>query len=84
MKQPRMRTAGAKALRRYLNKIKTSVPVFCEANDLDRITVQRVLNGERTRISVDFAYAIYRATGGAVSWHLFRSATARPVEADAA
>ena len=38
--------------------------------------MQRVLRGERRRISVDFAHAIEEATGGQVAWSLWRSATA--------
>jgi hypothetical protein len=73
-------TDGARALRAYLIKIGISVPVFCERNGLDRIQVQRVLNGERVRISVDFALSIQKATKGAVAFPMFASSTGRPVE----
>ena len=68
---------GAADLRSYLKKIDQTVPEFCEAHGLDRIQVQRVLKGERTRISVDFADAIERATNGDVYWRawLLRTAT---------
>ena len=74
-------TDGGKALRAFLDDRGISVPNFCEAQrpPLDRIQVQRVLNGERwQRISVDFADAVSRATKGAVDWRLFLSRTARP------
>lgn len=69
-------TDGARALRAYLRDIGQSVPSFCEEHELDRIMVQRALNGERRRISVDFAAAIERATGGRVPWIRWRSETA--------
>lgn len=74
-------TDGARALRRYLDDEGKSVPVFCEEHDLDRIQVQRAMNGERRRISVDFAHAIERATANSVEWWRWLSRTGR---ADAA
>lgn len=75
----RSTTAGARELRAYLSANGVSITRFCEANGLDRIQVQRVLNGERTRISVDFARNVERATSGAVAWHLWSSETLKPV-----
>lgn len=68
---------GAAELRAYLTEIDETVPEFCDKHRLDRIQVQRVLKGERTRISVDFADAIERATDGRVNWRrwLLRTAT---------
>lgn len=78
-------TDGARDLRAYLTEIDQSVPDFCEAHDLDRIQVQRVLNGERwQRISVDFASAIDRATKGRIAWTRWLSKTAKPVASKAA
>lgn len=55
------------------------MPVWCERHGLDRIQVQRVVNGERwQRISVDFAHAIDRATEGNVRYEHFLSNTAAP------
>jgi len=59
-------TEGAKDLRVWLDKHGVSVPTFCEQHDLDRIEVQRCMNGERQRIAVNFAKAIEDATGGDV------------------
>lgn len=59
---------GAEKLLRYLKRKKLSVPKFAEVYDLDRITLQRLINGERQRVSVGTADAIQRATGGAVPW----------------
>lgn len=74
---PRPVSDGARALRRYLCGADLSVPRFCDAHGLDRITVQRALNGERRRITVDLAYAIEKATSGAVPYHLWRQETRR-------
>jgi hypothetical protein len=72
-------TDGARDLRAFLNANSLSVPVFCERHRLDRIQVQRVLKGERwRRISVDFAFAIQKATGGHVRWDRWLSSTAKP------
>ncbi len=78
-------TEGGRELRAYITEIGSSVPDFCEAHGLDRIQVQRVLNGERwKRISVDFAESIHRASKGRIDWRKFRSKTARPVAKAAA
>jgi hypothetical protein len=58
--------AGALDLRRYIDEQGISVPDFCEAHGLERVQVQRMLNGERQRVSVEFAADIERATEGAV------------------
>ncbi len=79
MSDERRVTDGGRELRAWLDRKGVSVPRFCELNRLDRIQVQRVLNGERwQRITVDFADAIFRATGGDVDWRKFLSATAIP------
>jgi hypothetical protein len=75
-------TLGARDLRTWLTKQKKSIPTFCEEHHLDRIRVQRVINGEQwQRISVDFARAIETATGGAVRWSRWLSMTAIIVDA---
>ena len=71
-------TDGARDLRAYLTEQGMSVPDFCARHGLDRIQVQRVLNGERwRRITVDFAHAIEKATGSRISWTRWLSRTAR-------
>lgn len=78
-------TEGARLLRAYLTANKISVPAFCEMHGLDRIQVQRVLNGERwKRITVDFAEAVHLATNGKVAWTRWLSRNARPAIAKAA
>lgn len=80
-------TDGARALRGWIARRypKGGVPRFCDETPegaprkkrMDRIAVQRALNGEVRRISVDFAYMIEAATGGAVKWQLWLSSTAQ-------
>lgn len=70
-------TEGGRDLRAYLTEIDMSVPDFCEKHGLDRIQVQRVLNGERyKRITVEFADAIERATDGRIRYRSFLPSTA--------
>lgn len=55
----------------HLKKIGLSQTAFCAQKGLDRIAVQRAVNGERRRYTVDFALEIEAATEGAVpvkSW----------------
>lgn len=78
-------TEGARRLRAYLNSNKISITAFCALHGLDRIQVQRALNGERwKRITVDFAHAIHRATNGKVPLSKWQSKTARSLLAKAA
>ncbi len=70
-------TDGGRDLRAYLTEIKVSVPDFCEKHGLDRIQVQRILNGERwKRVTVEFAHSIERATDGRISYTQFLPETA--------
>jgi transcriptional regulator with XRE-family HTH domain len=62
-------TNGAKRLQRYLAKKKLSISAFCDETGLDRIQISRLLRGFRGaghKITVRFAFAIERATDGAV------------------
>ncbi len=71
------RTDGARELKTHLQRIKQSVPDFCQEQRLDRIQVQRVMTGERwRRVTVDFALSIQVATKGRVKWTSFLSSTA--------
>lgn len=72
-------TAGGRELLMFIRASGMSIPVFCATHGLDRIQVQRVINGDRwQRISVDFAQGIERATGGAIPYTRFASTTAEP------
>lgn len=74
-------TDGGRELRAYLTEIKVSVPDFCEKHGLDRIQVQRVLNGERwKRVTVEFAHSISRATDGRIPYTAFLPETATPAD----
>jgi len=78
----RLVTDAARELRAWIKrKYPTGgVPRFCEEKELDRIAVQRALNGEIKRISVDFAFEIQAATGGTIKAQGWRSETGRAVE----
>ena len=73
-------TNGARELRAYLDRIGMNVPDWSEKHGFGRVRIQRLLTGERwQRISVDFAFAIERATQGNVRWSDFLSETAKAV-----
>lgn len=59
---------AAQELLAYIRKHhdKGKLPAFCEKHGLDRLKVQRAINGDLTRIDVDFAFAVEDATGGEV------------------
>lgn len=77
MANERKVTEGGRELLLFIQKRKLTIGAWCELHSLDRITVQRLINGDRFRqIPVDTAYAIQRATKGAVRTDMFRSATA--------
>lgn len=77
-KDSRRITDGARDLRAYLDAQGLTIQAFCSRHQIDRIQVQRALNGELwKRISVDFAFRIRCATNGRVKEHRWRSATAR-------
>lgn len=62
---------GAEQLESYIRRHSGSIPRFCEEHRLDRIKVQRAINGDIQRIDVDFAFDIEHATDGIVpadSW----------------
>jgi len=75
-------TAAALDLRKYIDAQHMSVPTFCEVHGLDRIQVQRMLNGQRERVSTAFAQAIQIATNGAVVWSRWNVRVAPPPRAD--
>jgi hypothetical protein len=59
-----------------LRRRRLTVYAFCRLHHLDRIQVQRLLNGTVRRITVDLADDIERATEGEVpirSWRLTES-----------
>lgn len=77
-------TDGGRDLARYLRDKRLSISEFCRLRYLDRIQVQRAIKGEQRRFSVDFAWAIERATEGRVKMHRWASDTARSSDARAA
>jgi hypothetical protein len=80
MRKERIPTDGARALREWLASQGISLFAFCERHSLDRVNTQKAVNGERRRVSVDFALSIEKATGGAVPIELWASETMRPVQ----
>ena len=59
-------TEGAKLLRAHITLSGLNIPDWCDKHGVERITLQRVVNGDRLRISVDFALTIEKVTRGAV------------------
>lgn len=75
----RLVTDGGRELRALIDRLKVSVPDWCEEHGLDRIRVQKLLNGSLyKRVSVDLAFAVERVTKGRVKAVAFLSSTARP------
>ena len=70
-------TAGARALRRYLERHNLSARAFCEAHGICRQYVALALAGRATRASVDFALAVERATRGEITARMWGSETLR-------
>lgn len=61
----------------HLAELGVSQTAFCDEKGIDRITVQRIVNGERQRITVDFAMKMRDATGGKVPVETWESPSAR-------
>jgi hypothetical protein len=68
---PRIKEAGAVAgavkLLAHIRDLGISIPDFCEKHGLFRQKVEKAIKGDLKRVDVDFALAIERATGGAVT-----------------
>ena len=47
---------GADALRQHIRDTGKSIPEWCEAHGIERISLQRLLKGERQRVSVELAF----------------------------
>lgn len=74
---------GARMLRAFVdeNYPEGGVPRFCEVKKLDRIAVQRAMNGSTKRVSVGLAAKIEDATGGFVPMRAWILATVRTARA---
>lgn len=55
-----------KALLAYIRKNYGSIPAFAEATGIERLKVQKVIKGNFSRVDVDFAFAIEKATKGQI------------------
>lgn len=76
-------TEGARLLRAYLIRIGQTVPDFCDEHGISRQIVQRALHGAQQSFTVDFAFAVAKATGGEVrpeSWQQETQRVANPDE----
>lgn len=62
---------GADALRQHIRDTGKSIPEWCEAHGIERISLQRLLKGERQRVSVELAFDLEEATGGAIEAKLW-------------
>ncbi len=54
-------TDGARDFLAALKRLDMSLTEFCERSHLDRIEVQRIVNGERQRVAIDSALDIVLA-----------------------
>lgn len=57
---------AAKQLLEYIRGLEKTIPDFCTERGLDRLKVQKAINGDITRIDVNFAVDCERATCGVV------------------
>lgn len=57
---------AAQALLAHIRELYGTIPAFSTAKGLDRLKVQKVINGTIKRIDVPFALDIERATDGKV------------------
>jgi len=69
-------TDGARDLRVWLDGQGIGIPKFCEQHGFDRVDVQRIMKGERQRISVNFAFDVEDATDGEVQARRWRQSRA--------
>ena len=57
---------AAKQLLEHIRGLDETIPDWCEKKGLDRLKVQKAINGDITRIDVNFAVDVENASGGAV------------------
>ena len=68
---PNEAAEGAHLLRQFLDANKLSIPKFADAHGVNRLVLQKLMNGAVKRVSVDVAWAIQEGTLGSVpmqSW----------------
>jgi plasmid maintenance system antidote protein VapI len=74
MSTERIQTRGGRALQAWLRSQGKSIQSWCTELGLDRVRIQRLINGERSkRVTVDLAFQVQLATNGAVPASLFCS-----------
>ena len=57
---------ASRALLAHIRAKYETIPAFSEATGIDRIKIQKAIRGEIIRMDVEFAFAIEKATAGAV------------------
>jgi hypothetical protein len=62
---------GAAPLKEHIGKLDVSLPDWCEMHGIDRFAIQKIFKGTLQRVSVELAFDIEEATGGAVEAELF-------------
>lgn len=62
---------GVRAARAHIKRTNESIPKFCEKHGLDRLQLQRILDGRQKRVSVEFAAAFEKASNGEVELALW-------------
>lgn len=78
-------TRGAQALDEFLRGAGLTLHAFCDAHHLDYAQAHRNMSGARgKRVSVDFAAAIERATGGAIPARFWCQGTLAAIADDSA
>jgi hypothetical protein len=70
---PEEAAEGARLLRKFLDARRLSIPKFADAHGVNRLVLQKLMNGAVKRVSVDVAYAIERATDGGVPMESWRA-----------
>lgn len=72
----RAKTEGSLLLRKWLQAKNMSLAAFAAKSGIPRMNITRVVSGETwRRITVDFAVAVHKATGGRVPVEAWRSGT---------
>lgn len=71
------RSDSARALDKHLRELGTSVPAWCEKHGIDRLLVQKLLDGRTTRGGLDALIKIRDASGGRVPLEGWAESTVR-------
>ncbi len=78
------RRPGAYKLLSYIRANYRTIPAFCEAHSLDRVSVQRAIRGEIRRFEIELAGQIETATKGYVAKEEWMELDSESLAAEAA